>query len=249
MEENNGKLSNILRDYISQRRKINPKLSESQIARSIGVSGATFYRILNYNSYPSVQNLLKLCKSIPKIQTLITEEMLEVTRESKTGKYVGGELENLLFQKNLFITYALVLSSHAITEDELFHCLGQEGEEALRILIKKKYIKKSSGGQYRATQVDKGIILSFELLKQHLKFLAENYKPSNVANNYIYYKIESLNEKALRELYDIQRETHKKVQELMEKPENKGDIPVFSAGFCDIFLIRSSKQQKKEEEE
>ena len=57
---------------------------------------------------------IKLCKAIPKLQTLVTEEMLEVTRKSKTGKYIGPELENLLFQKNLFITYALILSAHGI---------------------------------------------------------------------------------------------------------------------------------------
>ena len=245
MEKIAVKFSNILREYISDRRKINPKLSESQIAKSVGVSNATFYRMLNYNSYPSVQNLIKLSKAIPQLQKLITEEMIMITRESKTGKYVGGELENLLFQKNLFITYALALSTHGITEDELFCCLGQESEEALKILIEKKYIKKSKGGRYRATQTDKGIIISFELLKQHLKILAENYKPGNAVNNYIYYKIESLNEKALIELHNIQRETHKKVQKLMEKEESKGDIPVFSAGFCDLFFIRSQKKEEK----
>ena len=58
--------------------------------------------MLNYNAYPSVRNLLKLCKSVPKLKILVTEEMLEVTRESKTGKYMGEELENLL-SKNIFL--------------------------------------------------------------------------------------------------------------------------------------------------
>lgn len=198
MEENAEKISNILRDYISQRRKANPKLSESQIAKSIGVSAATVYRILNYNSYPNTNNLLKLCKAIPKIQGLITEEMLEVTRESKTGKYIGQKLEKLLFQKSLFITYALALSARGVTDEELLHLLGQESGEAIRILTAEGYIKKTKGGQYKATQTDKGIIVSFPLLKKHLKILAASYNPNNVENNYIYYKTESINRKSLK---------------------------------------------------
>ena len=117
MEGNTGKFSDILKDFVLERKKINPKISESQIARNLGVSITTFHRMLNYNAYPSVRNLLKLCKSVPKLKSLVTEEMLEVTRESKTGKYMGEELENLLSKKHLFITYALALSAHGVTNE------------------------------------------------------------------------------------------------------------------------------------
>ena len=90
MEKNTEKFSDILKDYVLERKKINPKLSENQIARNLGVSVTTFHRMLNYNAYPSVRNLLKLCKSVPKLKTLIKDQILEVTRESKTGKYMGG---------------------------------------------------------------------------------------------------------------------------------------------------------------
>ena len=232
--------------FLSER-KINPKISESQIARNLEVSNTTFYRMLNYHTYPSVKNLLKLCKFIPKLKTLVTEEILEVIRESKNGQYMGIELENLLCRKSLFITYALALSAHGVTKEEVIFCIGYEGKHALNILMGKGFITKTEDDIYKAIKTDKGIILPFEILKKHLKILLSNYKPDNVANNYIFYKMESLNKRSLKKLYEIYRETHRKIQELMKQKEYKGDMQIFSAGFFDMFFTKEPVNQKGEE--
>ena len=160
---------------------------------------------------------------------------------------MGLELENLLSKKNLFITYALALSTHGVTEEEILYCIGNEGKKALKVLMRKSFIAKGDGDRYRATGTDKGIILSFEILKKHIQVLVEKYKPDNVANNYIYYKMETLNKKGLKELYEIHKETHRKVQELMEKEEYKGDIPIFSVGFFDMIFIKDPEAKKEEQ--
>ena len=245
MEGRTEKFSDILKDYVSKRKEVNPNISESQIARGLGISQTTFYRMLNYNAYPSVRNLLKLCKSVPKLKSLVTEEMLEVTRESKTGKYMGDELENLLSKKHLFIAYALALSAHGVTDEEILYCLGHEGIKALEILIKKHFVIKKDDNRYKATAMDKGIILSFEVLKRHIKILAEEYKPDNIANNYIFYKMETLNKEGMRELRKIYKETHRKVQKLMEKEEYKGDMPIFSVGFIDILFLEDPENKRR----
>ena len=247
MEGSTEKISDILRDYVSERKKINPKISESQIAKNLGVSNSTFHRILNYNVYPSIRNLLKLCKSVPKLKSLVTEEMLEVTRESKTGKYIGEELEDLLSTKNLFIAYALALSDHGVTEEETLYCLGNEGSKALKTLVKKNFIVKKDDNRYRATELDKGIVLSFKVLKKHIKILANEYKPDNLTNNYIHYKMETLNKKGMKQLYEIHKETHRKVQKLMEKEEYKGDMPIFSVGFFDMLFLKDPESKKRRE--
>lgn len=249
MEGRTERLSDILKDYVLERKKVNSKISESQIARNLGVPVTTFHRMLNYNAYPNVHNLLKLCKSIPKLKSLVTEELMEVTRESSTGKYIGQELERLLSKKHLFIAYALALSAHGVTDEEILYCLGYEGIKALEILMKKNFVIKKDDNKYRATETNKGIILSFEVLKRHVKIFADEYKPDNVANNYIYYKIETLNKEGMRELYKIHKETHRKVQRLMEKEEYKGDVPTFSAGFFDMFFLKGSKNKKEEQNE
>lgn len=244
MEGKISKFSNILKEYVFERRKVNPNISESQIARNLGVSKATFYRIVNYHTYPSVQNLFKLCKSIPKLKTLVIDGTLEVIKASKTEKYMGKELENLLRRKNLFITYALALSSHGVTDEEIIYCIGHKGEQALKILMAAGFIAKTKDNRYKAARADREIIQSFEILKKHLEILAANYNPDNMANNYIYYKIESLNEKGLQKLYEIHEETHRQVQKLMGQKEYKGDIPIFSAGFFDMFFIKASGRNK-----
>ncbi|MDE0119094.1 MAG: hypothetical protein OXM55_03700 [Bdellovibrionales bacterium] len=245
MEGRTEKFSDILKDYVLERKKVNPKISESQIAKNLGVSITSFHRILNYNAFPSVPNLLKLCKSVPKLKSLVTEEMLEVTKESKTGKYMGKELENLISEKHLFIAYALALSSHGVTEEGILYCLGHEGIKALSILIEKGFVIKKDNNRYKAIETDKGIILSFKVLKKHIKILAEKYKPDNVANNYIYYKMETLNKEGMRELYKIHKETHRKVQRLMEKEEYKGDTPAFSVGFFDMLFLEASNNKRR----
>ena len=245
MEGRTDKFSDILKDYVLERKKVNPKISESQIAKNLGVSITTFHRMLNYNAYPNVRNLLKLCNSVPKLKSLITEEMLEVTRESRTGKYMGKELENLLSKKHLFIAYALALSAHGVTYEEILYCLGYEGIKALEILIKKNFITKKDNNRYKATKTDKGIILSFEVLKKHIKILANEYKPDNIANNYIFYKMETLNKEGMRELYKIHKETHRKVQRLMEKEKYKGDMPIFAVGFFDMLFLEDPKNKRK----
>lgn len=246
MEENASKFSSILKEYVSDRRKTNPKISESRIAHNLGISNTTFYRMLNYRSYPSVRNLLKLCKSVPKLKTLVTEEILAVTRGSRTGKYMESELETLLSRKSRFIAYVLALSAHGVTEEELLYCIGHEGKQALKTLIEKGFIEETRG-RYKATEVDKGIVFSFEALKRHLKILVDRYKPDNASNNYIYYQTESLNRKGLKRLHEIYKETHKKVQKLMEQEENKGDMPIFAAGFYDMFFIRTLENKRREE--
>ena len=244
MEGNAEKFSSILKEYVFKRRKTNPNISESQIAQTLGISNTTFYRMLNYHTYPNVQTLFKLGKSIPELKTFVTEEMQKVTKESKTGKYIGKELEKLLCNKNLFITYALALSSYGVTDEEIVHCIGHEGKQALQILIEKGFIMKTEDNRYKATKADRGIIKSFEILKKHLEILAANYKPDNLKNNYIYYKMETLNNKGLEKLCEIHKETHRKVQKLMEKQEYKGDMPIFSAGFFDMFFVKVPLNKK-----
>ena len=238
MKRDEEKFSAILKDYVLERRRINPRLSESQMAHKLGISNATFHRIMNGRTYPNVRTLLALCKAIPKMKTVVTEEILEVTRETHTGQYVGEGLEQLLSDKHCFIAYALSLSDKGVTEKEILYCLGGQGQKALHILMEKGFVKKDESNIYRATEANKGIILSFEVIKRHLQILAENYKPDNAAYNYIYYKMETLNKKGMKAVCEVQKEAHRKIQKIMEAEEYKGNIPLFAAGFFDKLITK-----------
>ena len=105
---------------------------------------------------------------------------------------------------------------------------------------------KAEDTKYRATKADKGIIRSFDLLKKHLEILAANYKPDNVKNNYICYKMETLNNKGLKKLYEIHKETHRKSSKAYGKKKNTtGDMPIFSANFFDMFFTKAPINKKK----
>ena len=173
MGSNSEKFATILKDYVSERKKFNPTISESRIAHNLGVSQATFHRMLNYNTYPSVRNLIKLCKSIPQLQILVSDDMLT---EGGGRQYMEKELESLLFRRSLFITYALALSAHGVTEAEILYCIGHKGKKALKTLLGKGFVKKTEDEIYRATEQEKNIDLSFSVLKRHLKILVGKLK-------------------------------------------------------------------------
>ncbi len=242
MEIDIGKFSDVLREYIAEKQKINPTLSESQIAHKIGIPSSTFNRMINCQAYPNIKNLAKLCEIIPKMRYFVKNNVADVNSESETSKYVGDELEDLLADEHLFITYALAISFRGVTEDEIIYCIGYSGQKALQTLIDKGFVKKTKDNRYRATNVKKGIVLSFEILKKHISVLAGKYKPDNFGDNYAYYKTETLNKAGFKELQKIYKETHRKVQKLMEKEEYQGNIPTFAVGFCDMFF---TEQQNK----
>jgi len=104
---------------------------------------------------------------------------------------------------------------------------------ALRKLEQNKVIKKETNGCYKVTESSKDTVLSFRLIKAHLMFLAEQYKPDNLNKNYIYYWVESLNEEGLKRVMSVQQEAHRKMQKIMDSEEYKGDTPVFSMGCSD----------------
>ena len=243
MGSNSEKFATILKDYVSERKKFNPTMSESRIAHNLGISQATFHRMLNYNTYPSVRNLLKLCKSIPKLKILVSDDMLT---EVGGKQYIGKELESLLFRRSLFITYALALSAHGVTEAEILYCIGHKGKKALKTLLERDFVKKTEDEIYRATEQEKNIDLSFSVLKRHIKILVGKLKPSDTDNNYICYKTETLNKTGIQKLNEVLKEAHTKIKNIMEKKEHKGDIPVFAALFSDIFFLSDSTKKRME---
>ena len=244
MRNNAENFATILKDYVSERKKLNPTISESRIAHNIGISQATFHRMLNYNTYPSVRNLFKLCKSIPKLKILVSDDMLT---EARGKQYGEKELESLLLRRSLFITYALALSAHGVTEAEILYCIGHKGKKALNTLLERGFVKKTEDEIYRATEQKKDFDLSFPVLKRHIKILVGKLKPRNTTSNYIGYKTETLNKTGIQKLNGFLKEAHNKIKNIMEKKEHKGDIPAFAALFSDIFFLSDSSREQIQE--
>ena len=230
--------SEILREYLLEERQKNPAINETTIAKKMGIPPTTFNRLLNgYSKKASVSTIIKLSQFIPKLKKNLPEnivKMFEVTMEKKTAQYMGQVMETLLADKHLFICWALVHSKKGITKDEIREDFGMQGLLALEILEKKNIILKDTTGRYKVKEQNKCITLSLHLIKAHLLFLAEEYKPDNLKINYIHYRIKHLNEEGRKKIMQAHQELHKKIYRIMDDKENQGNISYFSIGCSDI---------------
>ena len=239
------KISEILREFLIEERQKNPSVNETAISKKIDIPPTTFNRLLNgYSKKASLPTIIKLIQFIPELKKNLPEEVVkvfEVTMEKKTSEYMGQMLETLLSDKYLFICWALAFT-RGVTEDEIRESFGGHGLSALETLEKKNIISKNERGRYRIKEPDKKMTFSFQLIRTHLLFLIEEYKPGNLKTNYIHYRIDYLNKKGGEQLMQAHKELHRKIQRIMSDEANKGDTPYFSTGCSDALLNIKPKE-------
>ena len=236
----------ILRDYVLEQKQKNPSVNETAISKKMDIPPTTFNRLVNGHSKPAVKTLLKLIQFIPELQNSLPKEVMKifkVTMEKSHSEYVGQTLEILLSDKYIFLCWMLAFSNTGVTEDEIKESFGQQGVTALKTLEQKDIISKTENSHYKVKEKNKYIIFSFRLIKAHLMFLAEQYKPDNRKSNYIHYLAESLNEEGKRKVMKAHQELHRKIRTIMDSEDNKGDIPVFSVACSDILSGQSSEEE------
>lgn len=231
------KVSEILREFLIEERQKNPAINETAISKKMDIPPTTFNRLLNgYSKKASINTIIKLSQFIPQLKRNLPKEIIkvfEVTMEKNTAQYMEQMMETLLSDKYLFICWALAFSKKGITEDEIREDFGRHGLSALKTLEKKNILSRNEKGCYKIKELDKKITLSFQLIKAHLIFLVEEYKPGNLQTNYIHYRIDYLNEKGREQLMSAHKEFHRKIQRIMSDEENKGNTPYFSTGCSD----------------
>ena len=246
MNELNENFKNTIRDYLSDKKKINPRINEAWISRKAGIAPTTFNRILNGHSKPNITNFFKLLQVIPNLKNSLPKEVtqvLEVTLEAQENigsQFVDNTMETLLQDKYCFFCWALSFSDKGISVEEMRDNFGLKGVTALRKLLDKKVIEKTESDRYRVIDKNQDTALSFQLIKAHLMFLIEQYKLDAVENSYVHYSMNFLNKEGKRKLMKLHCDLHKQVRSLMEDEKNKGDIPVFSLS-CADHLLESEK--------
>lgn len=236
----------ILRDYVSEQRQKNPSVNETSISKKMDIPPTTFNRLVNGHSKPAVKTLLKLSQFIPQLRNSFPKEIsqiLQVTLERENREYIEETLETLLSDKYLFLCWAFSFSEKGITEEDIIKSFGQQGRVALETLVKKNIVSKNESNLYKVIEKNKDIILSFHLIKTHFLFLAEQYKPDNLSNNYIHYWVESINEEAKKKLLKAHKEFHRIVQKIMNDEDSKGNELVFSLACSDSLLEKELEQE------
>ena len=232
------KFSEILREYLVEERQKNPAINGTAISKKMDIPPTTFNRLLNGHSKPSAGTLSKLLQYIPELKKALPKEIsriLKVTLERENKQYIEEAVETILSDKYTFFCWVLAFSDKGITEKEIRDNFGRQGLTALKTLVEKDILSKGENNIYTVTEKDKDTILSFRLIKAHLMFLTELYKPNNLSKNYIHYWVEFLNDKGYKKLLEAHREFHRKIGQIMDDKDNQGDIPAFSVACSDFF--------------
>ncbi len=241
----NKEFPEILRDFVLEQKQKNPAVNETVISKKMDIPPTTFNRLVNGHSQPSSKTLSKLLPFIPELKNSLPKaisQILQVTLERENREYIEETLETLLFDKYCFLCWALSFSEKGITKEEVMKSFGQQGCAALETLVKKNIVSSNGNNAYKVKENNKDTVLSFHLIKAHLMFLAEQYKPNNPSSNYIHYWVESVSKKAKKELLQAHRDFHRAVRKIMDSDESKGDELVFSVACSDSLLERESEQ-------
>ncbi len=168
-------------------------------------------------------------------------EFLRVTLKKQNSHFVGKELEQLLSDKNIFICWVLSFATKGVTEEAVKNCLGQRGVKALHTLLEKDIVIKNKEGSYKIKNKNIDTVLSYELTKKHVAFLVDQFNSHHLGgdtnyNIYIHYATGSVNQKGMKKIMEVHRQAHEQVQNIINNPENDGDIPVFSTGCNDVLV-------------
>lgn len=241
----NDKFSKILRNYLAEKREKTPSLNGTIISKRMGIPPATFNRLLNGNSEPSLNTMLKLSHFIPEIKELLSDKLtklLKVTLEGKNTEYITQSLETLLYNKHIFFCWLLAFSPKGIPLSEIKSCLGRRGVDAIKTLEKHQIVSKHDNGHYKVTEENKDTITSFDLIKAHCAFLIDHYEPYGDLKNYIHYWANFLNEEGKRKVMQVHQEAHRKIMKIMKDTNYKGDTLIFSISCSDAFIKNNTEE-------
>ena len=243
----NEEFSKILRNYLTEEREKNPSANGTTVSKKMGIPIATFNRLLNGNSDPSLNTILKLSHFIPEFKELLPEKiatLLKVTLERKNTEYINQNLETLLYDRDLFLCWLLAFALKGVTLSKIKDCLGQKGVDAIKTLEKYQVVSKCDNERYKLTEASKDTIISFRLIKAHCVFLVEQYKPDGLNKNYIHYWADFLNEEGRREIMKIHQEAHRKIMKIMRDTNYKGNSLVFSTSCSDVLTETNTNKEE-----
>ncbi|MBT3982269.1 MAG: hypothetical protein HOE90_13005 [Bacteriovoracaceae bacterium] len=236
-----------------------PSFSDSQLADKIKIPRSTFNRLQNETKKPKLDTYLKIITGSGMVELLPNalayydkdlgeslEGVLEVSLQEDNKKLTDQEFEDLLESRECFVAYLLADTEQGTDQLEVTSVLGAPGLESMKHLVLKGLIKETDG---RFHVVDKKtIVRSFESVRHHLTTYAKHYKTEHIGKqrNYVHSVSDGMNKNGIKALQEAHRKFHKEVQQIIRNTENRGDIPMFSVGFCDSFTPMENSNEKGE---
>jgi hypothetical protein len=229
----------------------NSKMSISQLATKINVARSTLSDHINAKAgatKPNLDNYIKVILESGNVSMFFDalsaydeglakglRKTLSISSTEKNAEIATSELETILEDRSLFITYILASNDNGINKKALTHILGNKAQTAINSLIARN-MAFDAGDTYKLNH-SINLIRSFESAKHHLTTYAEHYKPhhAGTGRNYVISMTSSLNDKGITATQEAYKVLHETLKNIMRNPEMEGETPSFAVGFCDTF--------------
>jgi transcriptional antiterminator len=229
----------------------NSKLSISQLATKVNVARSTLSDHINSKNgatKPNLDNYIKVILESGNVSMFFEalsaydeklsnalKNTLSVSSTEKNAVIANSELEGLLEDRSIFITYILASNEAGISKRALTHILGNKALTAMNSLIARD-LAFEDGNSYKLKN-SVNLIRSFESAKYHLTTYAEYYKPHHVGTgrNYVISLTSSLNDEGIKAVQEANKVLHETLKNIMRNPKFDGKTPTFSVAFCDTF--------------
>lgn len=237
----NIQLRELASNYLSK----HPGLTMNALAQRSGVAATTLRRLMQDESRNElaphsvlalVSYLLKekrisfiLNKIDGPVGDLLKKSFDQFIFDEKTSTHqIDEDLNRILQDKTNYIIYKLAANQCGTTIHEIKNLFGLTGLNKLNALIEKNLILVDEKEGLHAKE--KNFSIDLELAHHHTHTLIEFYKPLDIDKGYnLFYSLsEGLNAKGIAKVKEIEKEAVKKIFEIMNDQNLKGDLPYFA---------------------
>ncbi len=257
---NNSLILNQLQDSVLTYLSKNKNISLNGLAKRCSISEPTLRRIKNgqIKTLPTLTTIVDLLCSLNKVDKI--PELIEIYKGSPIGEFLqehfsvlsstelsyefNQELDEALRDNISYLVFKLSCNSAGVKRVKVQEMFGRLGTDKLDTLVTKGLIKPE-GEVYRAAI--EGFSLGHDTFVEHFKAVADFIKTGEIGpkkNNLFYNFSESVNEKGMREILQIQRTALKKIAKILNDDEFIGDIPLFVLSAIDTLDLPQIEEEQ-----
>lgn len=238
-----SELQKLIKGHLSEHRN----LSLNALSKRCRVSEPTLRRIVSgkIKTNPTLNTIVDILSSLSK-ETNITKLIelypgpLADSLKENFGAVIGPEKYNYEYSEMLnrelddpkrYLIFKLASNSSGVTRSKVRELFGELGDRKCDDLINLDLLHENWENNQRILKAKvEGFYLHNDLFKQNFKALADFIDTSpqlGEQKNLFYNLSESVNEQALRDILNIQRQALKRIVKILNDEKSRGELPVF----------------------
>lgn len=252
-----AELQTLIKAHLSEHRN----LSLNALSKRCRVSEPTLRRIVGgkVKTNPTVNTIVDILSSlsketnIAKLVELYPGPLADSLKEN-FGAVIGPEKYNYEYSEILnrelkdserYLIFKLASNSKGVTRAKVRQLFGDRGDQKCDDLINLDLLHEEWKDSQRVlrTKVE-GFYLHNDMFKQNFKALADyiDTRPKLGEQTNLFYNLsESVNEQALRDILNIQRQALKKIVKVLNDDKSRGELPVFVLNAIDLLDTDADK--------